>query len=592
MRRKRLLWQIYPTYLLITAVALIAVSWYAFRSLQRIYHDQAISDLKARASLFERIVAARVIEGDFTSVDVLCKELGAHSATFLSVITVDGNVVADSREDPSLIERQVGKTEITAALGGDIGIDQRFSSRFNQEVIFVAVPVTDKCRVVAVVRAAMPVSIGGAILGGFYWRLALIALLVGLIAAAIGILVVRKIGGPLEDIKSGAERIAQGDLESRVAVPEYEEIADLAIAMNKMAAQLDERFKTVQRQSVEQEAVVSSMLEGVLVIDSDQRLISLNRAAARLLGLNPDDAVGRSILEVIRNNDLQRVVSRTFTIGDPVEGDVTLTDPATGDKYLQAHGTLMRSASGESIGALLVLNDITRLRKLENLRKDFVANVSHELKTPITSIKGFVETLLEGTTMDNAEAQRFLQIISRQANRLHAIIEDLLKLSRIEQESERGEISLEINRIVEVLRAAIASCEPLAGAKEIRLILNCDENLQARINAPLLEQALVNLIENAIKYSEANTEITVAAAISDKLLSITVTDHGQGIAKEHQSRLFERFYTVDKARSRAQGGTGLGLAITKHIVLAHGGNITVSSEPGKGSTFTINLTRG
>lgn len=194
--------------------------------------------------------------------------------------------------------------------------------------------------------------------------------------------------------------------------------------------------------------------------------------------------------------------------------------------------------------------------------------------------------------MTSEEAQRFLQIISRQANRLHAIIEDLLKLSRIEQESERGEIVLELGPIVEVLRAAISSCEQQATAKAIKITLQSDDKIQARVNAPLLEQALVNLIENAVKYSEPDTDIVVRAELNDMIVSISVQDHGQGIPKEHLPRLFERFYTVDKARSRAQGGTGLGLAIAKHIVLSHGGNITVSSELGRGSIFTINIPRG
>ncbi|MGB5106986.1 MAG: ATP-binding protein [Candidatus Zixiibacteriota bacterium] len=592
MRRKRLLWQIYPSYLLITVVSLIAVSWYAYHSLRQFYHDQIISDLQSRAILVERIVAARVIVNDFAGVDALCKELGTKSGSFLAVVAANGTVIGDSREDVSAVESQAGRTEIVAALSGTVGVDRRFSSRFNQEMIFVAVPIVEKGAVIAVVRSAMPVSFITDALRDVYSRLGVGGMIVLIFAAVVSMFVARNVSKPLEEIKSGAERIAHGDLESRVAVPEYEEIAGLAIAMNKMASQLNERFLTMQRQTLEQEAVVSSMLEGVLAIDAEQRLMSLNTAAARLLGLNPSEAIGRSILEVIRNNDLQRLVTKTFLVGEPVEGDVTLSDPATGERHLQAHGTLMRDSSGVSIGALMVLNDVTRLRKLENLRRDFVANVSHELKTPITSIKGFVETLLEGQNMSSEEAQRFLQIIARQADRLHAIIEDLLKLSRIEQESERGEIALELGPLVEVLQAAITSCEQKAAAKGIKITLQCDAKIHARVNAPLLEQAMVNLIENAVKYSEPNTEIRVSAASAEKLVSISVQDHGQGIAKEHLPRLFERFYTVDKARSRAQGGTGLGLAIAKHIVMSHGGNIGVTSEVGNGSTFTISIPRG
>ncbi len=591
MRRKRLLWQIYPSYLLITAVSLIAVSWYAYHSLQEFYEDQIVSDMQSRAALVERAIASRLIEGDYSGVDALCKELGTKSSTFLTVVAPSGAILGDSHADPAGLGSQAGRNEVVTALSGSVGVDRRFTSRLNQEMLFVAVPAFDQGKVMAAVRIAVPVSFIDEAMSDVYWRLGIGGLVVALFAAGISILVARHISKPLAEIKSGAERIAQGDLESRVAVPEFEEIAGLATAMNKMAVQLSERFKTVQRQNLEQEAIVSNMLEGVIAMDADQKLISINRAAARFLGLDAEEATGRNILEVMRNSDLQRLVAKTFVVGEPVEGDVTLTDPILGERFLQAHGTLMRDGHQEVIGALLVLNDITRMRKLENLRRDFVANVSHELKTPITSIKGFVETLIEGSPMSPEESQRFLQIIARQANRLHAIIEDLLKLSRIEQESERGEIVIELERLIDVLQAAIASCELKAAVKQIKISLVCPESIQARINAPLLEQAIVNLIENAIKYSEPETEIVVSAGINDKLLLISVRDQGNGIAKEHLPRLFERFYTVDKARSRAQGGTGLGLAIVKHIVLSHGGSIGVQSEVGKGSIFTISLPR-
>ncbi len=591
MARKRLLWQIYPSYLLITAVSLIAVSWYAYHSLREFYKDHIIADMQSRAALVERAIAQPLIDSDLQRVDALCKELGTKSAVYLTVIAANGVVLGDSHGDPANLESQSGRGEVESALSGSIGVDRRFASRFNSEMLFVAVPAVDKGKVLAAVRIAVPASFLDEALDGVYWRLGVGGLIVALFAAAVSVLVARNISKPLLEIKAGAERIAQGDLESRVAVPEFQEIAGLAVAMNQMAVQLSDRFRTVQRQNLEQEAIVSNMLEGVIAMDADQKLISLNRAAARFLGLEAEDAIGRSILEVIRNSDLQRLIAKTFVVGEPVEGDVTLTDPVHGEKFLQAHGTLMRDSEREVIGALLVLNDVTRTKKLENLRRDFVANVSHELKTPITSIKGFVETLIEGTTMSVEESQRFLQIIARQANRLHAIIEDLLKLSRIEQESERGEIALELERLHEVLQAAITSCELKAATKQIKMTLSCSETIQARINAPLLEQAIVNLIENAIKYSEPNTEVAISAGISDKLLLISVRDQGNGIAKEHLPRLFERFYTVDKARSRAQGGTGLGLAIVKHIVLSHGGNIGVQSELGKGSNFTISLPR-
>jgi two-component system phosphate regulon sensor histidine kinase PhoR len=270
-----------------------------------------------------------------------------------------------------------------------------------------------------------------------------------------------------------------------------------------------------------------------------------------------------------------------------VEGDIVLHDEQ--QRFLQAHGTLLRDAGGHDIGALIVLNDVTRLRRLETVRRDFVANVSHELKTPITAVKGCVETLLDGALADPAAGRRFLDIIARQAERLNAIVDDLLALSRIEQEAEKQEIPLRRGPLREVAQAAIQSCTVGAAARDIRIDLDCPDAPTAKINPPLLEQALVNLIDNAVKYSESGSRVLVEIRRKDREVRIRIRDWGCGIPREHLPRLFERFYRVDKARSRKVGGTGLGLAIVKHIAQAHGGRVEVESTPGVGSVFTLVL---
>jgi two-component system phosphate regulon sensor histidine kinase PhoR len=262
------------------------------------------------------------------------------------------------------------------------------------------------------------------------------------------------------------------------------------------------------------------------------------------------------------------------------------------ERFLHAHGTILhgpglQDSENNEIGVLIVLNDVTRIRRLDIIRKDFVANVSHELKTPITSIKGFVETLLDGAYEKPEDAKRFLEIIAKQTNRLNAIIEDLLSLSRIEQDDEKIELAL--TPVKQVLTAATQVCELNSKAKKIRVNLDCPENLKATINPHLLEQAVVNLIDNSIKYSKPQSEIQISATQKDQKISIQVRDNGCGIAEEDLPRLFERFYRVDKSRSRELGGTGLGLAIVKHIVQTHQGTITVESQLDQGSTFTIQL---
>jgi two-component system phosphate regulon sensor histidine kinase PhoR len=329
-------------------------------------------------------------------------------------------------------------------------------------------------------------------------------------------------------------------------------------------------------------------VEGVMAVDRKERLITLNQAGGRLLGVDPEAAKARPLPEVVRNPDLQNFVTRSLASTRQVDGEIIIRDNNL-DRLLQVRGTTLRDLQGKAFGALIVLNDVTRLRRLEQARRDFVANVSHELKTPITSIKGFVETLLDGAMQEPDNALSFLEIIAKHADRLNEIIDDLLSLSRIEQDSEQGKITLASGRIKEVLHNAIQVCRERAAAKDIDIALDCPDDLTGEMNAPLLEQAVVNLIDNAVKYSPAARPVQVEARAELGEILILVRDQGPGIAPEHLPRLFERFYRVDAGRSRKVGGTGLGLAIVKHIAQAHEGYVTLQSAPGKGSTFFIHL---
>jgi two-component system phosphate regulon sensor histidine kinase PhoR len=290
---------------------------------------------------------------------------------------------------------------------------------------------------------------------------------------------------------------------------------------------------------------------------------------------------------VIRHPELQILVTKALASEEAVERDVVLY--AKEERVLNGHATILRDGEGNRVGVLVVLNDITRLRKLENIRKDFVANVSHEIRTPITAIKGFVETLRDGAIHSPQDAERFLGIIQNHVQRLETLVEDLLSLSRIEEEKEKEAIVLEEKAIKEVLEGALVLCQAKADSKQIRIELSCGDEVKATVNPSLLEQAVVNLLDNAIQYSEPGKRIWVQGETTPEGVLIRVRDEGCGIEKQHQERLFERFYRVDKARSRKLGGTGLGLAIVKHIMEAHGGHVSVESQLGPGSTFTLHL---
>jgi two-component system phosphate regulon sensor histidine kinase PhoR len=329
------------------------------------------------------------------------------------------------------------------------------------------------------------------------------------------------------------------------------------------------------------------MWEGVIATDLDQRVISINPAAARMFDVPMKTVGGRSVLEIIRNHEFQELINRSMSTGESLESDIVYHQ--NGERTFNVHCTPLLDATQDRIGGLVVLSDVTQLRRLENMRRDFAASVSHEIKTPLTAIKGFVETLCTGELEDREETRRFLTIIDKHVNRLATIIDDLMQLSRIERADEIQQIGLERCRIEDVLNAAISLCSVGIREKGIDVRLSCETDLNGCIDATLLEQAAVNLLDNAIKYSPEKSTIHIEALAAGDEIRIRFKDEGMGIAKKHLSRLFERFYRVDKARSRKLGGTGLGLAIVKHIAQAHGGTVTVESELEKGSVFSLHL---
>jgi len=588
--RKRLMWELYPSQLALIFLALIAITWYGTKTFHTFFYEQTASDLKSKAYLLEDQVASLLARNQTAALDAFCKNVGSKSSTRITVISPSGVVLADSDSDPATMENHADRPEVMAAMQHLLNPSVRFSHTLKTNMMYVAIPLTNANGIIAVLRTAVPTrGIEEALGEDIYRKIATGLLIIALLAALGTWFISRRISRPLEEIKNGAERFAKGDFSRKLIPKGPEEIAGLAERLNKMAEQLDERISTIIKQRNELEAVFSNMVEGVITVDMDERFISINRAGAHLIGVDPKRIHGRSTLEVIRNSDLQRFVKKSLSTTEPVEGEIILTDDEGKERFLHSHGVLLKDSRGRHIGALIVINDVTNLRRLENVRRDFVANVSHELKTPITSIKGFVETLLDGALNDPEDAKKFLEIVAQQANRLNAIVEDLLALSRIEQEAEKAEITLTPLPLQKTMEEAYLTCQAKAFEKNTKLTLHCPDNLIANINPHLLEQALVNLVENAIKYSPGESEVTFRAEQDEDEIRIKVEDNGPGIAKEHQPRIFERFYRVDKARSSKIGGTGLGLAIVKYIVQSHKGHVDVVSKLGKGTTFTIHL---
>jgi len=478
-----------------------------------------------------------------------------------------------------------------AAGGGQTAISSRYEAATGRRLVSLVVPIGSPTAPEAIVQVVADTTAADGELAGSLRRTLLGYLALGGVALAAGYLLANRAARPVQELAEAALLLAGGEVDAPIPTSEPAELASLATAISTLREQLVERGLTIGRQGSQQEAVLGSMIEGVLAIDARQRIVSINRAAADLLGVDAAAVVRRPLQEVVRNADLRRFALLAIDCREPVEDNLLLR--GIRDRTIRVRGTALRDESGEG-GAVIVLNDVTDIHHLENVRRDFVANVSHELRTPIASIKGFVETLLDGAAEDPADNRRFLEIVAKQADRLGAIIEDLLALSRIEQKEGTGDLPLEPALVCDVLAAVESDCQPRAADRAITLLVTCDPQLEAALNAPLLEQALINLVDNAIKYSEPSRTIWMSAALettppAPTCLLFTVRDEGCGIETEHLPRLFERFYRVDKGRSRKLGGTGLGLSIVKHIVQAHGGTVAVESQPGVGSTFQIRL---
>lgn len=584
---RRLWWRLFISYLPVPILLLIVLGLYDSSVVKQLYTDHLKADLEARARLAAEPIDDLLTRNQPQKIDDLCKVLGHTSRTRITVVLPSGKVIGDSDADPAKMVNHGDREEIKEALANGYGYKVHLSETLHEDRIYVAVRLTHGDGPVAVVRTSFPLTALNSVLSRVQNQVLLTTLIAALCYVGISLAISRRLSRPLEEIKAGVDRFAAGDLSHRLRVAGAAEITALAQTMNHMAEQLDERIQIILRQQDERDAMLSSMEEGVLAIDNEGTILSLNQACATLLGEDVERLQGRGIYEVIRKADLLQFVETALASSEPVEDEFQIRGDK--DRWVTAHGTLLRDSQRGKIGVLVVLHDNTRLRHLEDVRRDFVANVSHELRTPITSIKGFLETLMDGAFENKKTAQRFLQIMLRQVNRLDAIIGDLLVLSRIERSAGELRIEVATEPIRGVLQAAVEMCEKKAADKMVKIELTCPEDLTAEINAALLEQAVVNLLDNAVKYSNPEAIVDLSAAREGQELVIRVRDQGCGIDAKHLPRLFERFYRVDKARSRELGGTGLGLAIVRHIALAHRGSVSVESTVGVGSTFCLRL---
>ncbi len=584
-RMNRIVWKLFLTYVIVVLLCLGIVGVYIGTSLRSYFVEGVAHRLTINARLVEDILREDFQSENIYRLQSSVRGLAEKVDARITIICTDGVVLADSEKDAHLMDNHWNRPEVQAALKGETGQSIHYSGTLKRKMMYLAVPLKQAGSVIGVVRLALPLTEVQAKIAHIYRAIAMGALLALMIALIISFLTAETIARPLQEMVLAARDIAQGKYRV-LKVKSKDEISQLALALNQMSEEIQNNIRTITEEKNELRAILSSMAEGVIVIDKDERILLINSSCEEMLGLSAEKVTGKFLWEVARKEELISLVKRVLTRGDEEGIEMTLDFPETRVLYAQVAPIL--SEGGDNSGVVVVFHDITRLKQLEKLRREFVANVSHELKTPLTSIKGFVETLVEGGISDPENSMKFLKIIQQHTERLDNLVNDLLELSSIES----GELPMNFEkiRLKELIAHTVASfVDRLSQKNQMLNITVTPEDLDGWIDEEKMQRALSNLLDNAHKYTPSGGQIEISATQELDRIKIEVSDNGEGIPSEHLPRIFERFYRVDKARSRQLGGTGLGLAIVKHIILAHGGEISVESKVGVGTKFTIYL---
>jgi len=589
LKRKTLFWKLYPSFLIISFISLLAIVMIALWSFKSFYYQQRAGDLEIRAKILAPEFSRLIQSQRYQEIQKQAQQLGDDSSTRITIIFPSGEIVGDSKKDPSSMDNHKNRPEIAQAILHGKGLSIRYGHTLETDSMYFAMPMMAQDNMIGVIRTSTPLNTLQDALWSIYYKVALGFSLLIILTALASWWMSKALIRPLEVIKVQAQRLAKGDFSSRVKLSNNDslESEQLGQAFNEIAIQLNQRIEIILNQRNEQEAVFSSMVEGVIAVDSNENVLRINQAAYNILKITKKNIEGDNLQRVIQNAELRKLILFALQQDEPVGQEITIHNSV--DQALLAQSAPLVDIHKNKCGTLIVFNDITKLKEFELQRKEFVANVSHELRTPLTAIQGLSETLIEFPDLPQDKRANFIGVIHTHSIRLEGIIENLLTLSKIEKDTEIDEIDFTDESITFALSNAIFLCKDKALKRNISIRLTNADDIIFKHSPPLIEQAIINLLSNAIKYSNGDSEIKITVITQDNNIEISVEDKGSGIPEAHLSRLFERFYRVDKARSRALGGTGLGLSIVKHIALAHKGTVSVTSEIDKGSIFTLTL---
>ncbi|EFN2715954.1 cell wall metabolism sensor histidine kinase WalK [Listeria monocytogenes] len=527
------------------------------------------------------------LDKDAATIQKSLDPLGEDIDARITVIDSKGDVVADTKKDPEKLDNHMNRPEVTDILkkGESVGISIRESDSLGYSMLYVAVPVKHQSKTDGVLRISISLESVDAAVAKLWSNLALIFGIALVIIAAISVFIARKITRPVREIIEVSTDLANHKYDSRIHGKISGELQDLSISVNTLAESLETQMFEIKQNEQRLNAIVQNLVSGVMLINVDKQVIMTNRTMYQILG--ETEITGKPFYEVIKSFALSQLIEATFETKTIQQKEIILYFPR--EMILDASVSPILGENGEITGIILLLHDITQIRHLENVRSEFVTNVSHELKTPVTALKGFAETLLDGAMYDEMLLKKFLTIIKEESDRLHRLIMDILALSRIEQNPVPENV--ELVEVDEVIEQSARTIFEMATEKNIQVIIpeKTIPSVTIETDRDKLQQILINLLSNAINYTPVDGKVEVKLIEQEAEVIIEVTDNGIGIPAKDIDRVFERFYRVDKARSRHSGGTGLGLSIVKHLVENCGGRIEVESQEEVGSTFRVTL---
>ncbi len=571
--KKSFFTKIFVGYLLIIFALSSLILVLSLSTIRKFYRDDLADNLRNVAYTLNPEVAPLLDTGSTDQLDGFIKNLGGKIHTRVTIIATDGTVLADSEEKVESMENHIHRPEVIEAIQGRTGRSIRFSSTAKRDMLYVAIPIEKGSRVIGVIRTSLFLRDIDSLLTKLNYHVAGISLGIVFIALVAAFFISNGVVRPIRRLTSAARKVASGDFSVRVFLKARDELGELADSFNRMNEEMGRMFSELGQQKEELNSIIDSLQEGLLVLDKQGRVIRSNESFRKIIG---NQAVeGKLYWEIVRNPRLAELLRDA----DRKKGKF-MEELPLGDKVFMCSVTPLEGGEG----VVSVFYDITEIKNIEKVKKDFVINVSHELRTPLTAIKGYAETLRE--EVDTPLGKKYLETVERNTDRLISIVSDLLLLSSLE---EKAVLALEDIDLRGFLENVIRIFEQRLKDKHLSLVIDVKENIP-RIKADLfkLEQMLVNLLDNAVKYTDLG-EITVSMDVQDKRVRIQVKDTGIGIPKDDIPRIFERFYVVDKSRSRKSGGTGLGLSIVKHIVLLHHGTIGIESGLGRGTSVTVTL---